>query len=88
MRYFIIIFIILIFIIILLNFRSVCLKEYELDPCYFVSAPNLSCQACLKKTNLKLELPTDINMLLLFKKGIRGGISQAITKYEKQIINT
>ena len=31
------------------NFRSVCLKEYELDPCYFVSAPNLSWQACLKK---------------------------------------
>ena len=21
-------------------FRSSCLKEYELDPCYFVSAPN------------------------------------------------
>ena len=64
-------------------FRSKCIKEYELDPCYFVSAPNLSWQACLRKTNVKLELLTDIDMLLMFEKGIRGGISQAILKYAK-----
>ena len=64
-------------------FRLTCLKEFELDPCFFVSAPNLSWQACLKKTNVKLELLTDIDMLLMFEKGIRGGISQAITKYAK-----
>ena len=30
-----------------------------------------------------LELLTDEKMLLLFKKGIRGGICNAISKYEK-----
>ena len=44
-------------------FRSTCLKEYELDPCYFVSALDLSWQACLKKTNVKLEL-LQVNVLI------------------------
>ena len=26
--------------------RKTCIRDYELDPCYFVSAPGLSCQAC------------------------------------------
>ena len=64
-------------------FRSTCIKEYELDPCYFVSAPGLSWEACLKLTKVKLELLTDIDMLLMFEKGTRGGISQAILKYAK-----
>ena len=31
------------------NFRNMCLEIYELDPTYFVSAPGLAWQACLKK---------------------------------------
>ena len=34
-----------------------------------------------KKTNVKLELLTDIDMVLMFEKGQRGGISQAIHRY-------
>ena len=34
-------------------------------------------------TGQTLELLTDENMLLLFEKGIRGGICEAITKYKK-----
>ena len=30
------------------NFRSVCLKAYNLDPCHFYSSPGLAWQACLK----------------------------------------
>ena len=62
------------------TFRKTCIKEYELDPCYFVSAPGLSWEACLKLTKVKLELLTDVD-ILLFEKWIRGGISQAIHKY-------
>ena len=65
------------------EFRKTCIKEYELDPCYFVSAPGLSWEACLKLTKVELELFTDMDMLLMFEKGIRGGISQAIYKYAK-----
>ena len=59
------------------NFRNMCLKVYELDPTYFVSAPGLAWEACLKKTEVKLELLTNYNMLLMVEKGIRGGICQA-----------
>ena len=36
-----------------------------------------------KKTEVKLELLTDVDMLLLVEKGIRGGISHAIRRYAK-----
>ena len=42
-----------------------CLKIYELDPAKFLSAPGLPRQAALKKTKVKLDLLTDIDMLLM-----------------------
>ena len=65
------------------NFRKMCYNIYELDPIKYVSAPNLAFQACLKKTNKKLELLTDMDMLLMFEDGIRGGVCQAIILYLK-----
>ena len=50
------------------NFRQSCLKNYELDPADFVSLPGLAWQACLKKTNVELELLTDYDMLLMKKE--------------------
>ena len=41
------------------NFRNMCLDIYGLDPVYFVSAPGLAWQACLKKTGVELELLTN-----------------------------
>ena len=32
------------------NFRNKYIETYELDPSYFLSAPGLTWQACLKKT--------------------------------------
>ena len=65
------------------NFRDMCLKEYELDPAHFVSLLGLAWQACLKKTNMELELLTDYDMLLMVQKGIRGGICHSIQRYAK-----
>ena len=53
------------------NFRNKCIEIYELDPAYFLSAPGLAWQACLKKTEVKLGLLTDVDMLLMVEKGIR-----------------
>ena len=60
------------------NFRKMCLKIYELDPAKFLSAPGLEWQAVLNKAVVKLELLTNINVLLMFVKGNRGGIYQVI----------
>ena len=62
-------------------FRNTCLRHYSLDPAHFYTAPGLAWQACLKKAGIKLELLTDPDMLLMFEKGIRGGITQAVHKY-------
>ena len=62
------------------NFRDMCIKEYELDPAYFLSLPGLAWQASLKKTNIELELLTNFDMLLMVEEGIRGGICHSISK--------
>ena len=65
------------------NFRDKCIEIYELDPAHFLSAPGLASQACLKKTELKPELLTNNDMLLMVEKRIRGGICHAIHRYAK-----
>ena len=65
------------------KFRNICPKIYELDPAKFLSAPGLPWQAALKKTKVKLDLLTDIDMLLMIGQGIRGGICHSIYRYAK-----
>ena len=65
------------------NFKNMCLKIYEHDPAKFLSAPRLAWQATLQKTGVKLDLLTDINILLMIEKGIRGGICHSIYRYAK-----
>ena len=65
------------------SFRNMCIKAYELDPAHFVSLPGLTWQACLKKTNMELELLTDYDMLLMVEEGTRGGICHSIHRYVK-----
>ena len=60
------------------SFRSVCMKNYGLDPTHFYTAPGLAWRACLKKTGVKLELFLDPDMSLMFERGIRGGIAQSV----------
>ena len=64
------------------NFRNKCLEIYGLDPIYFVSAPGLAWQACLKKTEVKLELLTDYYMILMIEKGTHR-YAKAKNKYMK-----
>ena len=65
------------------NFRKACIKTYESDPAHFVSLTGLAWQACLKKTNVELELLTDYDILLMIEEGIRGGICHAVHRYAK-----
>ena len=59
------------------------LKIYHLDPVKYPSAPGLVWQASLKKTEVKLKLLTDTDMLLMVEKGIRGGIYHTIHQYAR-----
>ena len=65
------------------NFRNMCIKVYELDPAHFFSLPGLAWQACLKKTNVTLELLTDYDMLLMVEEGTRGGICHSKHRHAK-----
>ena len=65
------------------NFRNVCLEIYELDLTTFLSAPGLAWQAAIKKTKVKLDLLTNVDMLLMVEKGITGGICHSIYRYPK-----
>ena len=65
------------------NFRNMCFEINELDPEKFLSAPGLAWQSASKKTKIKLDLLTDIDILLIVEKGIRGGICHSIYQYGK-----
>ena len=63
------------------DFRNMVLETYELDPVKLLSAPGLAQQATLKKTKVELDPLTDIDMLLMVEKGIRGRICHSIYQY-------
>ena len=65
------------------EFRNVCLENYSLDPAWYYTSPGLSWDALLKHSGVRLELLTDVDMLLLFEKGIRGGVSMIPNRYSK-----
>ena len=60
-----------------------CLKIYEPDPAKFLSAIEFAQQAAIKKTEVKLDLLTDMDMLLMVEKGIRVRICHPIYQYAK-----
>ena len=65
------------------NFREICIKNYRLDPAHYYTAPGLAWDAALKVTEVKLELLSDIDMLLMVEKGNRGGVSIISNRYGK-----
>ena len=65
------------------KFISTSLKNYNLDPCHYFSAPGLSWDAMLKMTKVKLEKISDADIHLFIEKGMRGGISYISKRYIK-----
>ena len=62
---------------------STCLKFYGLNPCHYLSSPELSWDAILKMTGVKLEKTSDIDKYLFIEKGFRRGISYIAKRYAK-----
>lgn len=65
------------------EFTNESLKNYKLDPAWFFTAPGLAWDAALKTSGVKLELLTDIDMLLRIEKGLPGGISMISNRHGK-----
>ena len=65
------------------NFREVCLNNYKLDPAWYLTAPELSWDAMLRVTGIKLELLTDPDMLMMVENGTRGGVSMISNRYSE-----
>ncbi|KAF4524970.1 hypothetical protein B566_EDAN008032 [Ephemera danica] len=63
------------------KFRKLCLHDYHLDPAWYFTVPGLAWDAALRHTGVKLDLLQDIDMLLMFEKGVRGGITQVVTRH-------
>ena len=63
------------------NFRYLCLRDFELDPAYFLLSPSLAFEAMLKTTKARVELFTDIDMILMAEKAIRGGLTQVVKRH-------
>ena len=64
---------------------------YELDPAYFLSVPKLAWQACLKKTEVKLKLLTDVDGCKWFRMfrtihHYTKANKQYIKEYDKELI--
>ena len=68
---------------ILRKFRKICSEIYQLDPTRFFSTPGLAWQATLKKTKVELQLSTDIDLLFIVEKEIRGGKCCSVNRYAK-----
>ena len=63
------------------NFKSTCLQYYKSDPCHYFTSPELSWDAKLKMTDIKLELMTDTDMFQSIEKGTCGGNSYIANRY-------
>ena len=57
------------------------MANYGLDPLWYYTSPGLAWDACLKLTDIKLDLISDPDMYLFVEKGIRGGISTITKRY-------
>ena len=60
------------------NFRDICLENYKFDAAWYYTSPGLAWDAMLKRTSITLKLLTYVDMLLMFKNGIRGGIAMVL----------
>ena len=58
------------------SFRNLFIKT-------FLSLPGLAWQAYLKRAGVKLELISDIDMLLMIEEGIKGGICHSVLRHAK-----
>lgn len=69
------------------NFRETCIQDDGLDAAHFVTAPSLSWASMLLmnwQKDVVIENMTDLDMLQLVQRGIRGGMCQVMKPYARR----
>ena len=59
------------------SYRETCLQSYELDPAHYYTAPGMSWDAFLKRSNIEIDLFSEQPMFDFVERGLRGGLSMA-----------
>jgi hypothetical protein len=59
------------------------MTNYHLDPPHYLTTPSLTCDACLKCTNVELEMITDPEIILFFESAMRGDILIISNRYTR-----
>ena len=62
------------------NFRQLCLENFRLDPANYITSASLAWDALLLKSDIELELITDVEILDMFEKSKRGGLTFVSSK--------
>lgn len=62
------------------NFRTTSMEAYGLDCAHYQTTPGFTWDCFLKMTGVRLELLTDIDMVMFIEQGVRGGISQGCAR--------
>ena len=65
------------------TFRANSLDEYQLDPAYYMSAPQLAWSALFKFINRPIHLLNDPEMHRMIQPNIRGGKVHATVRYAR-----
>jgi hypothetical protein len=60
-----------------------CHSYYKLDPTHYLTLPSFSFDECLKFTQVKFQLISDIEMHALFESNLRGGIATVTNRYAR-----
>ncbi|KAE9523187.1 hypothetical protein AGLY_016420 [Aphis glycines] len=63
-------------------FKIQNLREFT-NPLWYYTTPGFAWDSMLRMTKVKLDLLTDIDQILMFESGIRGGLSQCSQRYSK-----
>ena len=70
------------------SLRKTCLQYYKLDPCHYFTNQGISWDAMLKRTNIKLELMTNVDMFQFIEKRYEGNSQlyrKSIWKGQQQV---
>eukprot|EP00873_Tetraselmis_striata_P036331 jgi/Tetstr1/456595/TSEL_004129.t1 len=66
------------------SFRDTCMRQYNLDPCNYVTLPGMCWDGAMRTAKGAPELITDdISKYLHFDRAIRGGVSMVTRRHAK-----